>query len=82
MGSMRYNVLIERSTLPEEEKDRIRQLISVGIDTVYMNPDTGEAILLEEYLQMNQRAPVVEIDAGTQKDINKRLDYILSNERL
>lgn len=73
---MKLNVLLERSSFPEEEKNRVRDLMGNP-----SHPDFDSEVLWA-YIYMHQLEPCTQIDAFTQKDVNRRLDAVMKNEAL
>ena len=76
LSEMKLNVLLQRSSFSEEERDHIREVMS--------NPSHPEydTEVMYAYIMMHQLVPCVEFDAFTQKDINRRLDMVMADESL
>ena len=70
------DILILRSSLPEWIRDMIRESVTDLIEFPwgYFNK--------WDYLMMHQLEPCTQIDPQNMKDINRRLDNIMRNERL
>jgi hypothetical protein len=73
---MRLDILILRSSLPEWIRVRISEALGdfVELPWGYVNK--------WDYLMMHQLQPCVEKDPQNQKDINRRLDWVMKNDRL
>ena len=73
---MKLNIMIERSTLPEEVREMIRELKGDLLEIM------GQIFNKWEYLEMHQMEPITQIAPQNQKDINRRLDTVMMRESL
>lgn len=80
ISEMKLNVLLERSSLSELDKDEVIRLNDLGLSHIVIGE--GNMIDIYSYLMMHQLEPCTEFNAFTQKDVNKRLDAVMENERL
>jgi len=73
---MRLEILILRSSLPEWIRVLLREALGelVELEWGYFNK--------WDYVLMHQLEPCTQIDPQNSRDINKRLDLVMLNERL
>jgi len=80
LSEMKLNVLLERSSLTELERDEVVRLNEQGLSFIVIGD--GHMMDIYSYLMMHQLEPCTEFNPFTQKDVNKRLDAVMANERL
>ena len=73
---MRLHIMVANSSLPEEIRDIILELEGdlLELDGMFFNK--------WDYLEMHQLEPMTQKDPQNQKDINRRLDAVMANEKL
>ena len=79
ISQLKLNVMLERSSLTHEQRELIRDLVDSGFEVLRVE---GEFLNIFDYLTMHQLEPCIEIDVGSIKDINVRLDNVMANDKL